>query len=198
MTRPGFTLIEMLAMVVLIGLLATATAISLADEAQRATRADAVARLAGADANARLAARRLGPSTLRFDLDKHRLWLVTPDADSGEPRPGHSMQLPRGFRIAELTWIDPTPPTRQSTRPRKRVVHEAGRVELPISSEGMTRTYVIKLIGPPDETDGGSTNDTQTTWLLFSGLTGQAIQEDDANAIENMLDVLASTRPDAD
>lgn len=192
----GFTLIELMAVVVLIGLLATATAITLADEKQAATRRDVIDRLIDADQSARLSARRLGPSVLRFDLSGQRVWVVTPDAATTGPRPGHSMGLAEGFRIARLTWLDPEEAVR-SGRPRPRVVHEHGRIDLPIASGGISRTYVIELVGPALAERAERGEKEQTTWLLVSGLTGQVTVEDDQTTIDNLLDALAR-RPDAD
>lgn len=196
--RRGFTLLEMMAVVVLVGILATATAMSLADQSQRATRADAIGRLTDADRSARLAAKRLGPSTLRIDLDQQRLWLVTPDAQSDKARPGHSMQLPSGFRITQVTWLE----TRETSTPgnstRKRIAEQRGLVELPISSAGISRTYAMRLTGPPTKelAEQGATE--QTTWLVVSGMTGQTTLYDETRSIDNLFEPLASARPDTD
>jgi prepilin-type N-terminal cleavage/methylation domain-containing protein len=69
MRRAGFTLIELMAVVALLGLLAGAVAWSLADTVERATRGELRARLMEADRRARQAARRRGaPHRLRLDL----------------------------------------------------------------------------------------------------------------------------------
>lgn len=196
MRLDGFTLIELMVVVALIGLLAGATALSLADDARQATRSDVIGQLTDADTSARFAAKRLGPSTLHIDLEAQRLWVVTPDSGSGNARPGHSMQLPQGFRIEEVIWIDPTPRTKPG--PRKQKIQDTGVIAIPISSAGLSRTYVSKLTGPAPTSDNTGTPRQQTTWLLVSGLTGQVTLEDDADTIDNLLDTLAQTRADAD
>ncbi|MFN3166631.1 MAG: prepilin-type N-terminal cleavage/methylation domain-containing protein [Phycisphaeraceae bacterium] len=196
--RRGFTLLEMMAVVVLVGVLATATAMSLADQSQRATRADALDRLIDADRGARLAAKRLGPSTLRIDLDDQRLWVVTPDAASEAARPGHSMQMPAGFRITQITWLAPPTDARRSGQARKRVAHRHGVVELPIASNGITRTYAMQIEGPPGEDADGRGEDKQSTWLVVCGMTGQTQLYDERRTVDNLFEALASARPDAD
>jgi len=194
----GFTLLEMMAVVVLVGVLATATAMSLADQSQRATRADALDRLIDADRSARLAAKRLGPCTLRIDLDDQRLWVVAPDANSDAPRPGHSMQLPAGFRVTQVTWLDPPTKAFRGGQARQRIAHRNGVVELPITSNGVTRTYALQVQGPPDQDAADRGEETQTTWLVVCGMTGQAHLDDERRMVDNLFEALASARPDAD
>lgn len=200
MGRRGFTIIEVMAVVVLIGVLAGMAALSMINDARRATRQDVIARLTDADATARLAAKRLGPTTLRIDLDQQKLWLVTPDPTTREPRPGHVMRLAPDYRITEVAWVDPQPADARNARPRQTLTHDAGTVELPYSGEGMTRTYVLRLQGPGIDPDTGeqAPERERTTWLLFSGLTGQTVINDEPETIDNLLALLTRTRPDAD
>ena len=197
----AFTLIEVMAVVALIGLLAAATAWSLADEAQRANQADAVDRLRHADLTARLTARRLGPSTLCMDLDRQRVWIDSPGKRPGRTQSSHSLELPRGCRIEEVTWVDPAErSSSRHDRPRRLIVETRGVVRLPISSQGLGQTYALKLLGPADDDAGSAkTNNTpRTTWLLVSGLTGQVTIDDDEQKIHTLLKALAGARPDTD
>lgn len=197
--RRGFTLIEIMAVVVLMGLLAGGVAWSLAGESQRMTRGEVVSKLSNADATARLAAKRLGPATLRIDLDTQQVWVVTREAGSAEPRPGHSMMLPPGYRIDEVSWVDPVESTGDRGVMRRQDV-VSGRVDLPVSSGGLGRTYVLKLVGPGTDPETGELieDSEQATWLLVSGLTGQVTVEDEPETIDNLLALLAGAWPDAD
>lgn len=198
--RTGFTLIEVMVVVVLIGLLAGAAAVSLTGDLDRATHEDVIGRLTYADAQARMAGRRLGPATLRIDLDQQAIWLVTPDDQSAQPRPGHVMRLGEGYTIREVMWIDPEPMAAKTTRPRRRVSRQAGRVEIAFSSEGLSRTYALRLEGPATDEPGGAAGDSarRSTWLLFAGMTGQVMSTDEPEPIDKLLAELARTRPDAD
>ena len=199
MARRAFTLIEVMAVVALIGLLAAATAWSLAGDAQRATRADVLDRLIHADASARLAAQRLGPSTLNIDLDTQQLWVVSPGSGADEPQAGHRLKLPRGHRI-EHVFILAAPKPTSNKPPRERVVVDRGVVEIPVSPEGLSRTYAIEWTGPaPEDTNSNARRSgLQTTWLVFAGMTGQVTQHDDEQAIDKLFAALARTRVDAD
>lgn len=196
----GFTLIEVMAVVALIGLLAAATAWSLADDAQRAEREDVIDRLIHADAAARTAARRLGPHTLQIDLERQRVWMQGATDGSGRLSSSHTFALPSGFRIDQVVWIDPTLGQTDRDGQREQLVQSAGNVEIAISSQGLTRTYAVKLTGPSSMDDQASSNEQpkDDTWLLFSGMTGDVTSTLDAYEVETIMAMLAGTRPDVD
>lgn len=196
----AFTLVEVMVVVVLIGLMAGAVAVSLTGDLDRATREDVIGKLTYADAQARMAGKRLGPSTLTIDLDEQRLWLSTPTKGRDEPQPGNAIGLARDYTIQEVVWLDPKPITAKNARDRQRVSKEDGTVELPYSAEGYSRTYALRIEGPASGQTQDSTNpdERRTTWLLFAGLTGHVITNDDPQRINNLLATLAHTRADAD
>lgn len=198
-TRHGFTLIEVMAVVALIGLLASATAWSLADSAQRAQQTDVIDRLIHADESARAAARRLGPRSLHIDLDRQQVWVQGPADKAGRPTSSHKIGIPTGFRIDQARWIDQD---RINTRENRRAVTAAvGEIQIPISSEGFSRTYALRLVGPKPVVDEQHNTNERTrhhTWLLFSGLTGRVTSDLDENELEAIYATLASTRPNAD
>lgn len=196
----AFTMIELMAVVVLVGLLAGATVVTLSREANRAGQADLIDRLIHADASARLAGQRMGPATLRFDLDAQRLWLITPGESADEPRAGHSLAFASGYRIETILTIDTTSRRASTPGPRRRIVSDSGQVDLLFSSQGLSQTYAIHLTGPGlnEPQAAGSTLSTSSMWLLFAGMTGQVVIEDDFQAIDNLLAAISLTRPDTD
>lgn len=196
--RGGFTLIEVMAVVVLIGLLAGATAWSMAGTVQRATRQETVDKLAHADATARMSARRLGSASLRIDLDTQRLWVVTPDLETDQPRPGHVVKLPPNYRVASVAWVDPVTRGRAMARGYEVRVRTQGQVELAVSSAGLGRSYVLEVVGPgTDPDDASRAVRDRPSWVLVSGLSGQVTVHDEQERIDKLLELLASARPDA-
>jgi type II secretory pathway pseudopilin PulG len=192
--RAAFTLIEVLAIVALLGLLVGATVWLMADDARRASRADALGQIAHADRTARLAAQRLGrPCVLRCDLDAQRLRRVV--HDTGEEAVSHTVDLPQGFRIARITL--PAAPGR-SPRTRRRQAGrdiDAGVVDIAYSTAGRSTSYALRLVfeggrGRRSDKDLGG-------WLVVAGLTGQIMVVQDAEEVDNLFETLARGRPDA-
>ncbi len=184
----AFTLIELMAVVLLLGLLAGAVAWSLAENVEAAGRADAVGRVVQADCLARMAARRLGrPSVLRIDLEAQRLWRVTP-APGGPAGPGaetsHPVDVPAGYRIDRVAVADAA-----ATR-------DAGIVEIAYSTGGRSASYALRLVrADRDETPAGA--DAPGPWLVVAGLTGHVSLNHDEADVDNLLALLAAGRPDA-
>lgn len=195
MRRGAFTLIEVMAVVLLLGLLAGATVWLMADDARRASRAEAMARLAHADRTARLAARRLGrPCVLRCDLAAQRLRRVVGGAKD-EEAVSHAVELPAGYRIARITL--PSAPGRS---PRARGVEtghdvETGTVDIAYSTAGRSPSYAVRLdfegdrSRRPDEDAG--------RWMVVAGLTGQVMVVQNEKEVDNLFQALAGRRPDA-
>jgi prepilin-type N-terminal cleavage/methylation domain-containing protein len=197
--RRAFTLIEVMAVVMILGLLVGATVWLMVDDARRASRADAVGRLAQADRLARLAAKRLGaPCVLRCDLDAQRVRRIV-RAEGGREEVSHAVRLPPGCRIAEITL--PEGP-RRSTRARRtragRTV-DAGAVDIAYSTAGRSPTYALRLVcedGRGRRTDAEG-EEHADGWLVVAGLTGQVMVVQDEEEIDNLFRTLARGRPDA-
>ena len=188
----AFTLIEVMAVVVILGLLAAATVFSLADEVQSAGRSDVIERLAHEDQLARLAARRTGAAcVLEFDFDRQRLWRV--DNLTNEPRPTHAWKLPDSCRIAQVLRSGDASTEPASPAPASA---ENGAAEVTFGYGGYAETYALRLdckTAPPS----GGRPDEQTVWLVFAGLTGQEMLLQNEDDVRKLLAALASPRPDA-
>jgi len=175
----GLTLIEVMAVVALLGLLAGATAWSLAADARRAAQADVVSTIAHLDHTARLAAQRTGEATrLRFDLERGRVQVVRGD-DHAEPR---TVALPAGFRLDRMLLQGADAAASVDVDERT-----YGTVDVPMATSGFSVTYAVLLMS----------ND-ETTWLVFTGLTGQLNQVTDEDELDNLFALLATGRADAD
>jgi len=182
--RGAFTLIEVMAVVALLGLIAGATAWSLADDAQRYALQDVVDRLSHADRMTRMASRRLGePCRLRFDLDTQQVRRIGKNEHAS-----HTLNIPAGFRIDRIVTPHIVDDVGRATRSgiSKR---ETGRIDIAFSTGGHSISYAVRVIGEADN---------QGTWLVVSGLSGQLTLDHEQDEIENLFAQLASSGPDAD
>ena len=148
----AFTLIEVLAALVLAGLLAVIAVASLAGPAKAARMEDQVDRLKAFDAAARERARASESGTLTFDLGAKVI-------EFGSAPP---LRLDDRFEISEVLVGD------EATR--------FGHVEIPISTGGRSPDYAVHLVGVSGE-----------RWVVFLGLTGRAVEVDDAEAVREVL-----------
>lgn len=183
----AFTLVEVMAVVVLLGLLAAATAWSLADESHRSAQEDVIAQIAYADYKLRTSALRLGkPVLLEFDLD-HQQVRQYAEAEGGHDTMRPSVKFPKDTRLEAVAvagrsrdgggrryetgvqWVD------------------YGTIEMPCSTIGRTPTYVLRI-----------ELTRTTTWLVVSGMTGQVVRMDDEDEVDKLLATLATGRPDTD
>jgi prepilin-type N-terminal cleavage/methylation domain-containing protein len=139
----GFTLIEIMLAVLIVGLLASAAALSFRQPIRAARAQDAVELIRSFDAGAREVARRFAkPLVLTFDLREGRL-----ERHENDDRATYSARLPQGVRIGQLRTA------------ARRVADE--RIDIPCSAAGLTRTYAVRLVGPGVD-----------RWLLVSGFSG--------------------------
>ena len=173
--RRGLTLIEVMAVVMLLGLLAAATAWSLAEDVRRTTGENVIAQIAHADHLARLAAMQFGQSTtLRFDLDTHTIHRI----DTTQSTRTHTLNIPPPHRIERMfiqTANDKTPETTLSRR-------ESGIIEIPYSPDGRSTTYAINL-----------TSLDESKWMLIAGLTGRLTELTDEHQVNNLFTYLTET-----
>ena len=169
MRRGAFTLIEVMAVIVLLGLMAGAVTWSFARNVRGASRETAMSQVMRADRMARLAARRFGrPCVLRIDIGAQRVWRVVEVGSRIEKSPATSVSGCRLDRIAIAG-----------------AVADSGIVDVPYSTAGHSASYGIRLV-----------RQDWRGWLIFCGLTGQATVIENEQEAQNLLS-LAGARPDA-
>jgi prepilin-type N-terminal cleavage/methylation domain-containing protein len=156
----AFTLVEVMAVVLILALLAGAAAWSFARPLTRARTSEAIDLITSFDASSRLAARRFGRGVdMQFELSDQALIR----REGGQVT--YRVNLPPGFAIEQI---------RTAGR-----VRDAGEVTVECSRMALSPSYALKLIGP-----GGLER-----WLVVAGLSGQvtAARDDaDVDAILNL------------
>lgn len=169
---PGFTMLEVVVALLLVGLLAGTVTLSLAGVEQRAQLDDAVSAFVQFDHLGREHARRSGQT---FD------WLFQVKTDKvqrvnrqTQQMLGTPLRLPAGYRIEQLQTAD------------QRVLE--GQISIPCSAEGRSLSYAVLL----------SSARGQKTWLLIAGLTGQVSENIDEAFVQAALQSLQSSRHDID
>jgi prepilin-type N-terminal cleavage/methylation domain-containing protein len=162
--RQGFTLIELMAVVVIMALLTSAAAFSFSDALRAARFSEAQQLIRGLDASARLSARGSGAEVaIVFDLDEGKL----SRREKGRDGPAsYEAWLPASYKIDRV-------------RVGNQISSE-GEVAIVVSASGIGRTYAVRLAGPGSQ-----------RWLLFAGLTGQITQVEVEN--ESQLDAIFAT-----
>ena len=174
MKRAAFTFLEVLAVVALLAVLSGGLMWAMAGDMSRASKEDAIQKLTHADRTARLAARRLGVSfALCIDLDRQRLWREPID-DADHPR-STPVAIGSGYRIDRVMLPGN--------------VHETGRVSIPVSTEGRSVTYAVRLAPPAASMDATDTP-SEPVWLVIAGLTGEVTRGDEDDEIDNLFDTL--------
>ena len=153
----GFTLIEVMAAIVIMGLLSAAVVVNLAGRTRAARAEDVVGRIEQYDSLARAAARRTGAAdVLTVDLTRGEI------RRSGTPM----FRLGDSVKLARLLL------------PGRRI--ECGVATAPISLDGRSPSYAVKLEGPNGE----------ARWLFFAGLTGTPVHPADDREAEELFDKL--------
>lgn len=172
-SRIGFSMIEMLAVTVVLGLLSTAAGLSLRSVHRHASFEQTVAGVIDFQHSARLMARRFGQKS-RLTIDPTRLGLTWIDAAGRLTQPA-PLELPVGCQLQPLTIADP-----QSGDDADAIA---------ISSSGRSRSYALCVRGPEA---------AQQQWMVISGLTGQITRVENDKQAKDILAALRQTRIDAD
>ena len=148
--RAAFTLVEVVAVVVVMAILAGAMIVSLGDRMSRVRMSGLLDRLESLDRQSRtLAWQQKVPMLLAFDRDQHHVERSSLD---NRPTNRRRIHLPKGFGIASV---------RVSTN-----ASLANPIRLTISPQGQSPTYAIEV----------SSGKKDSEWLVFGGVTGQAVR----------------------
>jgi type II secretion system protein H len=162
MRRYGFTLIELSAVLAIMGLLAAACVLSLIPTA-REHRFDATCKeLAFADSQLRSAARQSGTAQhLVIDLN-HNAFLWRQSADSTTVL----ARLPEAWEL--------------KVRTPDVAIADNGQVDIAYSPEGYSQTYAIRL--PHGDEDH---------WMIVAGLSGRIFWTNDEKQLQSIFESLA-------
>ncbi len=183
MRRGGFTLVEVIAVVVLLGVLAGSAVWLMTEQVQRGSRAGATGQMSYADRMARLASSRLGRHCiLRFDLDSQQIVRYDGPEARRKINVGLGVTMPVRFRIDRIVRVAET----ASSPGTGLDVRENGVVDIEFGPSGRSQSYALRL-----------KTGEESFWIVFSGLTGQLTSLDDEKKIDNLFALLATGRPDA-
>jgi len=162
---PGFTLIELTAVLLVMGLAAGAVALSLGPARGAGRMEDAADRLADLDGRTRQRAIRSGKAVqLVFDLPANRIF--TRAGETKDETPLEGLDLGGGVSLGKVVLAG------GSTG--------RGPVAIWCSPRGLAPTYAVRL-----DRSGRS------AWLLVAGMTGQVVRTDDERQIIEAMGLLA-------
>lgn len=171
----AFTLIEILAVIVVVAVIAGAVGLTFTYGVRAATDRDFLDRIVALDEVTRRAARQGGqPMRLAFDLEHG---LVRQQDGEGQDT-GQRVRAPRGMVIRRLVTVD--------------IDAQYGDAGVAVSTIGTSETYAV-FVGRDDQPAVG---------VLFAGLTGQVTRLTDERTAKDILatidsPALATSRPDA-
>lgn len=172
--QAGFTLFELLAVLVLAAVLATVVGVSLAQQRNQVEMDDVLAQVVFLDAQVRARARQFDrPAQLRIDL---RRGLLEPVEQAERDRFGQAapptLQLPAGYTI-------------EAVRVSGQLIQHR-ETAIACSAHGRTVSYAVQIRSPAGE----------RRWLLWTGLTGQvqALADDEAR-VQAILEELLGDQP---
>ena len=165
MRHGGFTLLEMVVVVLVLGLLSSVAVLQFGHLLGPAEMNDAADRLRHADAICRAYSRRFGrPVELTVNAKNSILMC----RDSTEPALwNYRIQLPRGARIYKV-WSSNS--NGNSSDPPAGVT-KYGEISIIFGSSGLSHSYAVE-IGRHDARQGGN----RSRWLFVAGLTGQVTE----------------------
>jgi prepilin-type N-terminal cleavage/methylation domain-containing protein len=168
--RSAFTLIELMAVLVLVGLVSATTMLRFGSTTHRAQFEWSLERMMASDRLLRNHCVTCGqPGHLKFEIGTSRLERVF------GARRDDSSAVELGTRLRITRFLA-----------AKRHV-ETGKVEVDYDSYGHSETFAIEIEGPGD----------QSAWILVAGLTGQTRRLEDRRDVERILEVLRPAGSDA-
>jgi prepilin-type N-terminal cleavage/methylation domain-containing protein len=156
----GFTLVEIMIVVLLMAMLASAAALSMNGPLTSARAADAAEMVSSFDAAVRIYARRYhSGAQIVFDLSAGKISRRQKHDNLDDHA---STFLPSGFSIDEI---------RQAQH-----LASVGETHINVSAMGLSPSYAVHLLGPRSD-----------QWLVFAGLSGQVRQVNNEAAIDAIL-----------
>ncbi len=167
----GFTLIELTVVLLILGVVMTAVILRVSGPVSRAKMQDVVRQIKHFDNFTRSFSRQHNKALeVKIDLIKNSMSRF----DSDEKIAGRSLGLPSGFDFTNFLTTSDT--------------ETSDSVLLRYSRHGLSRSYALEL------SDG-----SRSQWLVFAGLTGEAVEFSNEENEENVQEILASlSRSDAD
>ncbi|MHB8974538.1 MAG: prepilin-type N-terminal cleavage/methylation domain-containing protein [Pirellulaceae bacterium] len=169
--KAGFTLLELLVVLVIMALLTALVAVRLQGPYQSARLEDALQRVAFVDSQARAHAREFSTSCqIVFQLDRGRLYSQGPGSDSARHC---EFSLPGSLRIERLLT--------------SQMELGSGTGCIDISARGTAVTYALCL----------ATSQGTHRWLLFAGLTGRVAYPKDEIHVQQLFELLQASGTDA-
>jgi prepilin-type N-terminal cleavage/methylation domain-containing protein len=167
--QPGFTLIEMMVAVIVMGVLTGMVVLSFAGPVNRARLVEAVEQVTYLDASARQFARRTGRAVeIRIDLGEGAL-----ERREGSRGVTFRTTVPATVRIEVVRTV-----LRRA---------ESGEIVMPVSAQGVSLTYAVKLAG----TQGAR-------WIVVAGLSGEVRTLTDDAQVDSIFAAITGSRRDAD
>ncbi len=159
--RSGFTLVELMAVMVVLGLLASVTVWTVSGQIAMARNQLALDQLTLADRQLRDHARRVArPMDLIFDLDHGRLYR----APGGVTSPDKWATLEGSLPLQDI---------RQSGQK-----YSARQVAVRFRGDGTSTSYAVRLKAPKKG---------ESAWILFVGRTGQRVIVTEERSLESLL-----------
>jgi len=196
MRRGAFTLVEMLAVMAVIGLLAGAVTWLSAGQVGRADGREAVSRIIHADRMARIEALRLGrPCVLRFGLDAQTVIAVSEDRRGGETARRRAA-LPANCRVQHV-WVARCASGSDGDGPYIEKHTGLAVADVRFSTAGRSATYAVKLAFGPGGSGENAGGLDGAVWIVFCGITGQATCMNDDVETEKLLAAVVAARLDA-
>ncbi|QDU34576.1 hypothetical protein KS4_26460 [Poriferisphaera corsica] len=188
MNRHGFTIIELMVCMIIIGLLAGAIMLSLRGAGRRVKWKDTVDYIVRIDEQVRLFSQLHGlGGQLRLNLLSDVSEIVyIPSTHVDIPS---DVNLSR-FETKKRVWEIPSPFRIEQIRIAGGEVSKT-QVALPVGPNGMTLSYAIKLKGEVKQTQDISNDEVDRSsynrWLIFVGSTGQVHQTDHQEEVDAIL-----------
>lgn len=171
--RPGFTLLELLAVMALLALVSAMAATKFSTSYRQAQVTTAIATFQSIDNQLRtLAVKHAAAYELRIDLEQHTLAISAANA--------HEKQVVRTYAVPAPLEIAAVRSPRED--------RSYGEAVIRCDAAGLCETYAIQLTTPT-----GSAR-----WILFTGVTGQPLNDISDQHVEDLFRALRPTGSDAD